>query len=92
MDKRGDIGSIVREQSMTTMVRIVDAYSRASERKWRISDQIVTDMVGMFLQQLNEKIDRIRLLSGSLLQTFFDNYAHLFKIPHSADLFGIFGQ
>ena len=77
---------------MSVMIRIIGAYSKAAERRWKISDQIVTDMIGMFLQQLNEKIDRIRLLSGSLLQTFFDNYVHLFKIPHSAELFRVFGQ
>ena len=49
-------------------------------------------MVGMFLQQLNEKIDRIRLLSGSLLQTFFDNYNKYFNIPFSVELYHIFGQ
>jgi tubulin-specific chaperone D len=49
-------------------------------------------MVGMFLQQLNEKIDRIRLLAGSLLQNFFDNYVQHFKIPRSAALTNVFGQ
>ena len=34
----------------------------------------------------------IRLLAGSLLQTFFDNYAKNFNIPHYDALFGVFGQ
>ena len=38
-------------------------------------------MIGNFLQQLSEKIDRIRLLAGSLLQNFFDYYEYLFDIP-----------
>ena len=49
-------------------------------------------MIGLLLQQLNEKIDRIRLLAGSLLQTFFDNYAKNFNIPHAEGLIAIFGQ
>jgi hypothetical protein len=49
-------------------------------------------MIGLFLQQLNEKIDRIRLLAGSLLQIYFDSYAHLFNIPNQQELIAIFGQ
>lgn len=49
-------------------------------------------MIGLFLQQLNEKIDRIRLLAGSLLQNFFDNYVGLFNIPQSQALLSVFGQ
>lgn len=49
-------------------------------------------MVGLLLQQLNEKIDRIRLLAGSLLQNFFDNYVSLFNIPQSQALLDVFGQ
>jgi hypothetical protein len=49
-------------------------------------------MIGLFLQQLNEKIDRVRLLAGSLLQNFFDNYLQYFNIPHGAELLAIFGQ
>ena len=74
------------------MIHVISVYCSSSDKKWKISDQIVTSMVGMFLQQLNEKIDRIRLLSGSLLQTFFDNYNQHFNIPRSAELYNIFGQ
>ncbi len=49
-------------------------------------------MVGLLLQQLNEKIDRIRLLAGSLLQNFFDLYAHQFNIANKSELTAIFGQ
>lgn len=53
MDKRGDIGSIVREESMTTMLHIVGVYCNSKDKHWLLSDEIVTGMVGMFLQQLN---------------------------------------
>lgn len=49
-------------------------------------------MVGLLLQQLNEKIDRIRLLAGSILQNFFDLYYKRFNLPHAATLWNIFGQ
>lgn len=53
MDKRGDIGSIVREQSMTTMITIIRYYSESNTRKWRIRDEIAGRVVGLILQQLN---------------------------------------
>ena len=77
---------------MKVMVNILGVYCSATNKKWKIKDEIVTNIVGLFLQQLNEKIDRIRLLAGSLLQTFFDNYSKHFNIPHSEELFGVFGQ
>jgi tubulin-specific chaperone D len=38
MDKRGDIGSIVREESMSAMIHIIDTYCNSQEKKWKISD------------------------------------------------------
>jgi len=34
MDKRGDIGSIVREQSMTTMLNIIKIYAGFKKPRW----------------------------------------------------------
>jgi tubulin-specific chaperone D len=92
MDKRGDIGSIVREQSMATMLHIVRQYARADSPRWTISSATITRMVGLLLQQLNEKIDRIRLLAGSLLQNFFDHFSGLWEVAEGARLRGVFGQ
>ena len=92
MDKRGDIGSIVREQSMATMIQIIRKYSEESDKKWAIKNETVAKMIGLLLQQLNQKIDRIRLLAGSLLQNYFDKYDHLFEIPQQAKLKAVFGQ
>ena len=73
MDKRGDIGSIVREAAMSTFIEILHTYHiQKQNRKVVISNELITRMIGYFLQQLAEKIDRIRLLVGSLLQRFFD--------------------
>lgn len=62
---------------------VVDCQKYESEKEPmnKISDGLVTKMVALFLQQLSEKIDRIRLLAGSLLQNFFDFYVYKFKIP-----------
>ncbi len=53
MDKRGDIGSIVREQSMATMIQIIRKYSEESDKKWAIKNETVAKMIGLLLQQLN---------------------------------------
>ena len=49
-------------------------------------------MVSNFLQQLSEKIDRIRLLAGSLLQKFFDYHNKHFNIPDNKHLEEVFKQ
>ena len=67
-------------QSMTTSTTS-SRFSQEKEPRWPIKKEIITKMIGLFLQQLSEKIDRIRLLSGSLLQKFFDDYSHLFVFP-----------
>ena len=77
---------------MKTMLNIIKIYDRNSERKWKINNNIITKVIGLFLQQLNEKIDRIRLLSGSLLQNYFNLYHHHFDIPQNQILLNIFGQ
>lgn len=92
MDKRGDIGSIVREQSMITMLQILRSYSQEKDKKWIITNEHVARMIGLILQQLNEKIDRVRLLAGSILQDYFDNLSDNFEIPRREQLKSVFGQ
>lgn len=53
MDKRGDIGSIVREESMSAMINIIRVYCSTTNPRWKINDTIVTRMIGLLLQQLN---------------------------------------
>lgn len=63
---------------MITMLQILRSYSQEKERKWKISNEHVARMIGLILQQLNEKIDRVRLLAGSILQDYFDNLSDNF--------------
>jgi len=53
MDKRGDIGSIVREESMAAMLHIIRVFCESENPKSLIGDHHVTKMVGLLLQQLN---------------------------------------
>ena len=52
----------------------------------------VEKIIGLLLQQLSEKIDRIRLFAGSLLQSFFDYYESKFEIADQKVLKSVFGQ
>ncbi len=63
---------------MITMLQILRSYSQEKDRKWKISNEHVARMIGLILQQLNEKIDRVRLLAGSILQDYFDNLSDNF--------------
>ena len=92
MDKRGDIGSIVREESMTAMMHIIKVFVGTEAPLFRVEDDLVVRAIGLCLQQLSEKIDRVRLLAGSLLQDFFDYYQGHFAIHHQQDLVAVFGQ
>lgn len=53
MDKRGDIGSIVREASMSCLLSILKKYESEKEVKNKIKDALVARMVALFLQQLS---------------------------------------
>ncbi len=63
---------------MITMLQILRSYSQEKDKKWKISNEHVARMIGLILQQLNEKIDRVRLLAGSILQDYFDNLSDNF--------------
>lgn len=70
MDKRGDIGSIVRECSMCVMCAILRVYishKRKGITKIEIKSKTIYFFIRILLQQLAEKIDRVRLVAGSVL-------------------------
>ena len=71
---------------MKSLINIIAQYTRTSNRKGVISDTLTYATVANMLQQLSEKIDRIRLLTGSLLQTYFDYYSKYFEIPRRVEL------
>ena len=94
-DKRGDIGSMIRETSMTIMldlfILIVNNNNQHPTTQIKIQEDFVYRFVALLLQQLVEKIDRVRLVSGSLLQEFFEKCApKLPEIPKSKELAAIF--
>ncbi|KRX05461.1 Armadillo-type fold [Pseudocohnilembus persalinus] len=75
-DRRGDIGSIVREASMSSMQVLVGEFSKQKKlkkNKIEISLEQIYSIIQALLQQLSEKIDRVRLTAGSALQYIIEN-------------------
>ena len=95
-DKRGDIGSMIRETSMTMMldlfVLIVTFNDKCpTEERKVFPEGFPYKFVALLLQQLVEKIDRVRLVAGSLLQEFFEKCSNkLPEIPRNKELSAIF--
>ena len=76
VDKRGDIGSIVREASMFTMANLLNIFYEGRDERTaplEVSGELMYKIICVLLQQIVEKIDRVRLVAGSLLQDIFDN-------------------
>lgn len=78
-DKRGDIGSMVREAAMIVLLSILKKWVAATKQTDAankslliVKGETVERIIALFLQQLAEKIDRVRLVAGSVLQDIFD--------------------
>lgn len=77
VDRRGDIGSQSREEAMYTFLDII-THLTSDEVKPEITEQYLTkdileEVFGLLLQQLVEKIDKMRLIAGSILQKLVDS-------------------
>ena len=77
LDKRGDVGSWVREESMRSLNILIDQlfYNYKPELLKEIIPQdghekFFINFIGTILQQLMEKIDKIRQVAGQVLQSF----------------------
>jgi hypothetical protein len=66
-DRRGDVGSWVRGVAMTQLVRIFD-YREPTPEEW-------ITVANILLQQLCEKIDKLRQLAGSLMTAFISMHS-----------------
>lgn len=79
-DRRGDVGSIVREAGMYGLYNIMTRIY--TEELPQTAATFLTPknlelIIGNLLQQLVEKIDKTRLHAGSILQRIFDNFYEL---------------
>lgn len=98
VDRRGDIGSIVRETGMYAILHLIKLYTKPRQPDEPefynpLTTGYMTTIIGLLLQQLVEKIDRMRLISGSILQAIFDHHAdQLPDFPHKQELAKIFSN
>lgn len=88
LDRRGDVGSWVREETMRSYTLLVQ--NIGNNKLYKKMDNLMGSearfyetYVAMLLQQLCEKIDRVREVAGKSLQTFFKFTAH--KVCDFAD-------
>ena len=82
LDRRGDVGSWVREETMqalttfvTTMILHREKHEAALQVVGATQPAFFERYVGALLQQLVEKIDRVREVAGRQLQIFFKTCA-----------------
>ncbi|XP_076451234.1 tubulin-specific chaperone D-like [Babylonia areolata] len=77
MDSRGDVGSWVREASMTALGELTEMVVQANPAL--LSSSVVHEMICGLIQQACEKIDRTRAVAG---QTLFKLLYFRPEVPH----------
>lgn len=87
VDKRGDIGSLVRSAAMQSLMATIRLHTRAGCLSLQ---NHIYHFIRKLLEELVEKIDAIRLLAGSLLQEFFDHYCRDYELPFKEQLRAVF--
>lgn len=95
VDRRGDIGSLVREGGMYAWFQFLNLFTSSADPALDhpLNGELLVKIIGIFLQQLVEKIDRTRLVAGSILQAVFDRLgAKLPDFPHKEELTRLFSN
>lgn len=98
LDKRGDVGSWVREEAMRSLNMLI--YQLFYKTNQETRNAVVPDSerqaffikyIGAILQQLMEKIDKIRQVAGQVLQSFFKTFdSDMFEFEEKDLLYVIF--
>jgi len=87
VDRRGDIGSWVREESMHCCKDILILDNK--EKTKLVNKEIIVGIIQLMLKQLAEKIDKIRQVAGTKLQDILYN-CKSYEIPEKELLDRIF--
>ena len=100
LDRRGDVGSWVREETMISLTSFVQQLVIKGQTQPALLQSIGADQaafferyVGAILQQLVEKIDRVREVAGRQLQLFFKQTSgHVCDFAEKDRLCALFSQ
>lgn len=100
IDRRGDVGNWVREVAMSALTRFLRLLVEASENNQEIVKTLNADQpqfyekyVCLLLQQLSEKIDKVREVAGRSLQEFFKVIApRVVNFAQKQELTALFNQ
>jgi len=100
LDRRGDVGSWVREETMVSLTLFVETLVVQGKSNPDLLRSVGGDTpafferyVGSLLQQLMEKIDRVREVAGRQLQLFFKSTAsHVCDFAEKDALCALFSQ
>ena len=100
LDRRGDVGSWVREETMVSLTSFVQTIVAKGQTDPEVLAAIGADKAAFYeryvdalLQQLVEKIDRVREVAGRQLQMFFRHTSgHVCDFAQKDSLCAMFSQ
>ena len=77
VDRRGDVGSFVREHNLMQMFRVMVVLAKAGKKSdgktaW-LRPKLPTLILNHILRQLSEKLDRVRRAAGKVIELIFDS-------------------
>ncbi|KAK7502461.1 hypothetical protein BaRGS_00006414 [Batillaria attramentaria] len=90
MDSRGDVGSWVREASMTALGDLTEMVTRVDPSL--LQPEVVKQMFCSLVQQNCEKIDRTRATAGQVFSKLLYHRPEVPHIPHRSELVSVFPQ
>ena len=96
VDRRGDVGSFVRQFDLMQIYRVMVLLSKAGKKKdgnaW-LRPKLPTLILNMILRQLAEKLDRVRRSAGAVIELIFDcddEDVQSIRFDHDAQIRAIF--
>ncbi|KAF8795134.1 Tubulin-specific chaperone D like protein [Argiope bruennichi] len=90
LDSRGEIGAIVREAAMVAIQETVHLVMKKESQM--LSEDLVSNIFCVILQQCTEKIDRTRSVAGSVFESLLMSDPKVPHIPYHNELIEIFNS
>ncbi|GBM64386.1 Tubulin-specific chaperone D [Araneus ventricosus] len=90
LDSRGEIGAIVREAAMVAIQETIQLVMKTEPQM--LSENLVSDIFSVILQQCTEKIDRTRSVAGGVFESLLMSNPRVPHIPYHNELIEIFSS